>query len=183
MCVKNFFNAPAHPAATVILMRDQDRSYEVLLLKRNSSLDFHGGHWVFPGGRIDQHDYQQVSDKKNVIEAARFAAVRETYEESGLTISPQHLVLMSQWTTPRGFPKRFKAWFFLCRAPSDKVRIDNQEIKAFQWQTPENAIMANNQGKIHLPFPTFHTLQSLSEFDSIEAALIHYSANPPLAYE
>lgn len=182
---KKYFKRPCTPAATVILMRDdlEDDCFEVLLLKRSSRLDFHGGHWVFPGGRIDQKDYQQASDHHNIIEAARYAAVRETFEESGLAIIAQDLVLMSQWTTPRGFPKRFKTWFFLCHAPSGKVTIDNQEIKAYQWQTPKKAITANSHGHIHLPVPTLYTLQCLTEFSSIKKALTHYSANQPMAYE
>ena len=30
---------------------------EVLLARRSSKLAFHGGAWVFPGGRIDPDDY------------------------------------------------------------------------------------------------------------------------------
>ena len=41
------------PAATVVLIRENARQQEleVLLVQRNSRLVFHGGHWVFPGGR------------------------------------------------------------------------------------------------------------------------------------
>ncbi|MBF0453099.1 MAG: NUDIX hydrolase [Candidatus Magnetomorum sp.] len=180
--MKEYLNAPAHPAATVILMRDQDDCFEILLLKRNSRLDFHGGHWVFPGGRIDHEDYQQSSLEKDEIDAARFAAVRETFEEAGLSITTNDLVLMSQWTTPRGYPKRFKTWFFLCPAPSGQVKIDDQEIKDYQWQTAEQALKAYNQGIIHLPVPTFYTIQSLTPFSSSEAALAYYSENQSVTY-
>lgn len=45
------------PSATVILLRDAGDSLETLLLRRNSQLAFHGGAWVFPGGRIDPEDH------------------------------------------------------------------------------------------------------------------------------
>ena len=46
---------PLIPAATVVLLRDSDESYEVLMLKKNSKITF-GGRWVFPGGKIDPED-------------------------------------------------------------------------------------------------------------------------------
>ena len=51
------------PAATVVLVREteQDSGLQVLLLQRNSRLVFHGGHWVFPGGRIDAVSYTHLT--------------------------------------------------------------------------------------------------------------------------
>src|SRR5690348_4693324 len=54
--------AVAAPAATVVLVRDGERGLEVLLAKRSSTLEFHGGAWVFPGGRIDPEDYADDPD-------------------------------------------------------------------------------------------------------------------------
>ena len=52
----------AAPAATVVLLRDGEAGIEVLLGRRSSRLDFHGGAWVFPGGRIDPEDYADRPD-------------------------------------------------------------------------------------------------------------------------
>jgi 8-oxo-dGTP pyrophosphatase MutT (NUDIX family) len=176
-------NVPAHPAATVILMKDTPLDFEILLLKRNAQLDFHGGDWVFPGGRIDPKDYDQANPKNDIIAAARVAAVRETFEEAGLKIDKKDLVFISRWTTPRGYPKRFKTWFFLCRAPSGTVSVDNQEMTRFKWFSPQVALEANNKGEIQLPGPTFHTIQSLIPFSSSEEALQHFASQPPLQVE
>jgi 8-oxo-dGTP pyrophosphatase MutT (NUDIX family) len=48
------------PAATVVLVREivENNNIEVLLVQRNSRLVFHGGHWVFPGGRVDAADFE-----------------------------------------------------------------------------------------------------------------------------
>ena len=45
-------------AATVVMVRDGDDGLEVLMVLRNRSLKFGGGSWVFPGGRVDEADYQ-----------------------------------------------------------------------------------------------------------------------------
>jgi len=175
-----FENVPAHPAATVILMKDTYLGIEILLLKRSSRLDFHGGHWVFPGGRIDPSDHEKATPKNDIIAAARIAAVRETFEEAGLKILEKDLVLMSRWTTPPGYPKRFKTWFFLCQAPFGTVTIDNQEMTNSKWFSPQVALEDNNQGKIYLPGPTFYSIQSLIPFSRSEDALQHFASHPPI---
>ena len=49
-------NVVAHPSATIVLLRDAPRGFEMLLLQRAAKLAFHGGAWVFPGGRVDAAD-------------------------------------------------------------------------------------------------------------------------------
>ena len=99
------------PAATVVLLRDHEQRLETLLLRRNSKLVFSAGMWVFPGGRIDEHELRGV----NLETAARRAAVRETEEESGVQIKAEDLVPYSHWTTPpENKSKRYATWFFVC---------------------------------------------------------------------
>ena len=78
------------PAATVVLVRQspQEADLEVLLLQRNSRLVFHGGHWVFPGGRIDDQDFDSSGAELEYPAALR-AAVRETKEEAGIEINKE----------------------------------------------------------------------------------------------
>jgi len=160
---------PAHPAATVVLLRDNNNILEILLLRRNSKLSFHGGAWVFPGGRIDPKDY--VNGNKDELQAAKQAAVRETKEESGISISLKNLVLISQWTTPPGFPKRFKAWFFITKVENKPVLIDGCEIKDYKWLSPSSALEAQNNRDFQLPVPTYMTIQELSVFPDADTAI------------
>src|SRR5437867_10141914 len=113
----------AHPAATVVLLRDGEGACEVLLVRRNAQLAFHGGAWVFPGGRIDAEDYE-AGGTGDLIAAARRAAVREAREEAGLVISLGDLVLVSRWVTPEGSPKRFDTWFFAAPGSAELVQVD-----------------------------------------------------------
>src|SRR5258708_29567395 len=101
------------PSATVILLREASGHLETLLLRRNSKSAFHGGAWVFPGGRIDPEDHDLGGD---MLVAARQAAVRESYEEAGLTLAREDLVWISHWTTPEGRPERYSTWFFVAAA-------------------------------------------------------------------
>ena len=96
---------PAEPlnAASVVLLRggaaDGPGSLEVYLLRRHMDMAFAGGMAVFPGGRVDPRDFEQEVDwvgpapdvwagllgtDQPLARALVCAAVRETFEESGV---------------------------------------------------------------------------------------------------
>jgi 8-oxo-dGTP pyrophosphatase MutT (NUDIX family) len=54
--------APAHPAATVLLLRDRPGGVEVYLQRRPRRFGFAGGLWVYPGGRVDGADRDPAID-------------------------------------------------------------------------------------------------------------------------
>ncbi|MBI4515773.1 MAG: NUDIX hydrolase [Deltaproteobacteria bacterium] len=168
--------AIARPAATVVLLRDGQRGCEVLLVRRNVELAFHGGAWVFPGGRIDAQDYPPGSD--DVLAAARNAAVREAREEAAVVIDGQSLVLVSRWITPDILPKRFDTWFFAAPAAHDTVQVDGNEIHAHRWLRADEALAAQRTGEIDLPPPTFVTLLGLSAHRTASAALAAVARGP-----
>ncbi|HXX49362.1 MAG TPA: NUDIX domain-containing protein [Myxococcota bacterium] len=165
----------AAPAATAVVLRDAPGGLEALLLKRSSQLAFHGGAWVFPGGRIDAADAGPGGEEG----AARRAAVREAREEAGLALDPGGLVQISHWTTPEGLPKRFATWFFVGRTEATQIRVDGGEIHAHAWLTPAAALAARARGEIELPPPTFVTLATLERFARADDALASARASAP----
>lgn len=173
----------AHPAATVVLLRDGDEGCEALLVRRNAQLSFHGGAWVFPGGRLDPEDYADVADRNDVLAAARNAAVREALEEAGVTIARDDLVALSRWVTPEGLPKRFNAWFFVARALDERVQVDGSEIHEHRWMRPDLALAAQRRGEIELPPPTFVTLTGFAGHRSVGQALDEIARRPFEVFE
>jgi len=171
-----------HPAATVILLRDTGIGFKILFLRRNAKLIFHGGSWVFPGGRIDPDDFINSSDD-DMIGAARQAAVREAKEEAGINLFPEDLVFISHWITPLGKPKRFSTWFFAARAGNESVKIDGGEIHEHSWLSPDEVLDAQRAGKIKLPGPTFVLSLLLSAYKSTDDAISDLSNKPPLLYK
>lgn len=178
------------PAATVLLLREAngredsevDREapaavggggMEVLMLRRNSKIAF-GGMWVFPGGRVD--DDEMVPG--DVLGSARFAAVREVEEETGLTIDGEALLTWSYWVPPpmpamttKGPRRRFSTWFFVAPAPTGSVAIDHGEIHEHRWLSPTEALAQHRAGEIELVPPTWITLTQLSRHDDPAAAM------------
>ena len=98
------------PAATVLLLREENGELEVLMMRRGAGLAFMAGMWVFPGGRVDDAD-ASAGIRARVIQGAAggwrnrlrapegaplaedvalahcVAACRETFEESGVLLA------------------------------------------------------------------------------------------------
>ncbi len=90
------------PAATVLLVRDNNEKIEVFMLKRASRTNF-GGAWVFPGGKLDANDGlkdivdicfgledKAASTKLDIQEGGIhywIACIRECFEESGILLA------------------------------------------------------------------------------------------------
>jgi len=91
------------PAATLVLVRDQDSGMEVLMVRRTQSAAFVGGAHVFPGGGVDAADASTglaaCCEGLDDTEASRLlgvergglaywtAALRECFEEAGLLLA------------------------------------------------------------------------------------------------
>lgn len=97
-------DSPAEPrnAATVVLLRAGAAGPEVYLLRRQTSMAFAAGMCVFPGGGVDERDFDhrvawagpQAADwaaklgvDEHLARALVCAAVRETFEESGVLLA------------------------------------------------------------------------------------------------
>src|SRR4029077_9379597 len=132
--------AVAAPAATVVLIRDGRDGLEVLLARRSSQLAFHGGAWVFPGGRIAPVDYAAAPD--DLIAAARRGAAREAKEEAGVDVDAETLLHISNGTTPEISPKRFATWFFVGEVASGEAVADGTETDQLHWFRPDDAFAA-----------------------------------------
>jgi len=91
------------PAATVVLLRDSPSGIEVYLLHRRRSMPFAGGMQAFPGGAVDLRDADdpalgwlgpppsvwvtRLGTSEPVARGFVCAAVRETFEESGVLLA------------------------------------------------------------------------------------------------
>mgnify|MGYP003627224863 CR=1 FL=1 len=171
--------APAIPAATVVLVRENPE-LEVLMLKKTANISF-GGMWVFPGGKIDEADH---GDTEDILEAAKNAAVRETLEETGLTLTSDEFVWFAHWTPPPSTPKRYATWFFLARLDDDdEIKVDGEEILKHQWIRPAEAHARHAAGDIDLAPPTWITLYQLALYERSDDLLDFLKAEPARYYE
>jgi 8-oxo-dGTP pyrophosphatase MutT (NUDIX family) len=144
------------PAASAIVLRDEP--FELLMLQRHARSSFMPNAWVFPGGMVEDDDValaRELADG-STLAAMRIAAVRETFEETGVwlgapldeaverrrqlrsgelafgellkaaPVALEDLVWTSRWITPVGVPKRFDTYFFLARVPRGTAATADQ---------------------------------------------------------
>jgi len=176
-------------AATLILVRKRGKVPEVLLGCRDAKHAFMPNRYVFPGGRVDREDaHIPVATpldrhvearllKAATAQRARalaVAAVRETFEETGLLLAKplkggapakdygEHwqgfldqglapaldcLDFIARAVTPPGRPRRFNARFFMARAEDAAGEIrHSSELGDIRWVRLDEAR--------ELPLPT-----------------------------
>jgi 8-oxo-dGTP pyrophosphatase MutT (NUDIX family) len=173
--------SPLIPAATVVLLRDGTAGLEVLMLRRNAAVEFAGGVWVFPGGRIDPEDH--LPGEEDLLAAARRACVREAHEEAGQRVDATSLVWFAHWAPPSQAKKRFATFFFACRALGDDVLIDGSEIHEDEWMRPADALARHRARTVQLAPPTWVTLHYLTRAPDVDRALAAFAAAEPRFYE
>lgn len=96
--------ATARPASTVLLLRDSRTpridgrrdEIEVFMVVRHHQIEFNSGALVFPGGSVDKGD-REIAGRRELYSAGgeldeaalsfRVAAIRETFEESGILLA------------------------------------------------------------------------------------------------
>lgn len=153
-------------AATLIIVDRSASTEKILLGRRHERHVFMPGKFVFPGGRVEPNDgdmpvaaalpasieaqlLKQVEGNK-VAHAFPLAAIRETFEETGLLLGARtqnapkipagiwsdfaktgyfpdltQLHFITRAITPPGFPRRFDARFFAADADAIGHRIEN----------------------------------------------------------
>jgi 8-oxo-dGTP pyrophosphatase MutT (NUDIX family) len=183
-------------AATLILVREDASEPRVLMGRRHRGHDFMPDKWVFPGGRVDPSDFRApIASALRPETAARLAktappararalalaAVRETFEETGLLLARpaaartaagpwreflgqgalpdlDALDFVARAVTPPMSPKRFDARFFFARADrllSLERRADCGELDEIAWVTLDEAL------RLDLPSVTRFVLREL----------------------
>jgi 8-oxo-dGTP pyrophosphatase MutT (NUDIX family) len=86
-------NQAISPAASILILRKKTSALEVLMVKRSSRPPF-GNLYVFPGGKIDEADFNNNLKSRchnnsfdDITFANIIAAIRETFEEVGILLA------------------------------------------------------------------------------------------------
>lgn len=169
-------------AASLLLYRQQEDQYEVLVGRRPSKSSFMPDVYVFPGGAVDPVDarakpaepmdasfaqHMAVGNSQARAQTIAMAAVRETFEETGVSITKAGhpgavkdntwqalasnglsadlsvLKYFARATTPADQPMRFHARFFVCNSLEVKGLDTNQlrqndELLDLRWMPTHN---------------------------------------------
>jgi 8-oxo-dGTP diphosphatase len=115
---------------------------ELLVVKRDDKPDIpYPGYWDLPGGGREGQETPSA------------CALRETYEEVGLVLSPDKLVWKRSYMRPRG-----RVWFFAAHLPADTVKHIRFGDEGQGW-----ALMAPQAYCTH-PLAVPHFAERLQEY-------------------
>lgn len=158
---------------------------QVLMVRRQQSMRFLGGFWVFPGGTVDAAEAAGSEARdEDIIRAAAAAACRELVEEAGLSISQQALLHWAHWITPTALRRRFDTHFFVAPASEDQEpRVGLAESSELRWVRPDVWASDNDADAFPMTPPTRIVLRELSsalQEHGTVAALLERERNRPI---
>jgi len=187
------------PAASVIVLRDAQPSFEVLMIRRHEGASFVPNVWVFPGGMVEQLDREIARERGDgsLLGRMRVAAARELFEETGVWLGAP----IENADSKR---RRLLAGNLGFRSLLDESPIDFEKLVwTSHWITPagipkrfdtyffltkadQNAVATVENveavdvrwltpdaalSELQMVFPTIKNLEALRGFDSIEALI------------
>ena len=165
----------ALPAATVVLARPHVESptgFDVVMLRRASSMQFAAHMAVFPGGKVDPVDHKSP-------DPIRACAIREVSEEVGIELD--QLIHWDHWITPEIEPMRYDVHFYLAIVESNVVgELRTSEANEMLWLTPHEGVKRSLDGSLKMLRPTQAVLEELTQSNSIEQLL--HSASEKVVY-
>lgn len=166
---------PLRDASTVVLLRENPE-LEVFVMRRELTMKFAPGMYVFPGGSVDTQDY--VDD---VEQTFRNAAVREVFEETSVLLDAKDLHPWSRWITPEFESMRFDVNFYVTPLPHQAIARDvSGEADLVKWVTPGQALEDFHAGVMPMLPPTVETLVSLAKHKTIEEVMLQRPQVVPL---
>lgn len=107
-------------------------------------------------------------------------AVRIQYllENQGLLWDASRLLYFSHWQTPAEISLRIDTRFFLAFSPEDQSPVPaSSEVAHSVWLTPDRALELFGKDQLPMMFPTFASLRTLADFDSLESVSREYGLN------
>ncbi|MGH7772590.1 MAG: NUDIX hydrolase [Candidatus Binatia bacterium] len=93
-------------------------------------------------------------------------------ESEGLFCDAASLIYFSHWLMPEEIFPRFDTRFYLARLPTDQTPLSTSEDSL--WITPDRSLKLCEQEELSVLFPTFASLRTLANFDSLEALMAEY---------
>jgi 8-oxo-dGTP pyrophosphatase MutT (NUDIX family) len=147
----------SRPASTILLLRDSAATpgeIEVFMMVRHHQIEFQSGALVFPGGSLDHGDQEIAKNPAfwsggEGLDAAalgfRIAAIRETFEESGILLArPRGSTVLVDAKRAGEIEAASRAALCEGKTSFSKVLADNSLLLALDelvpyahWITPE----------------------------------------------
>ena len=127
----------------------------------------------------------------NQAQLARLAGKRKALLENSLSfadlLESEDLLCdltavgyFSHWQTPARTPMRFDTRFFVAALPPEQNPLaTSYEVAHSLWLTPDRAIQLHERGELPMIFPTFASLRTLADFETLESVSREFGIKRP----
>ncbi len=128
---------------------------------------------------IDEDIKSRFQEYRRKINAKELSFSKMCRKER-LTLALDRIYPCAHWITPPGSFKRYDTRFFIARAPEKQEGDhDNHEAVDSLWITPQGAIDRYYQRIFPLISPTYHTIETLMPFTTVDGVLSYMSEYVP----
>jgi len=116
-------------------------------------------------------------DKARITEihsalAVKTVSFQAVLERDNLLCDTARLAYFSHWQTPADVATRFDTHFFVAALPEDQTPLaTSREVAHSLWLTPDRALQLFGKAELPMIFPTFASLRTLADFDSLDRVL------------
>jgi 8-oxo-dGTP pyrophosphatase MutT (NUDIX family) len=108
--------------------------------------------------------------EKHAALISKSLSFAELLESENLYCDASALAHFSHWQTPAQNSVRFDTRFFLAVLPPGQTPLPSSyEVIHSLWVTPDRAIQLFERSELPLIFPTFASLRSLADFETLES--------------
>jgi len=100
-------------------------------------------------------------------------------QRENLVCELSSLGYLSHWQTPMQNPVRFDTRFFVAALPQDQTPLETSaEVTHSIWLSPEQAMLRYSRGGLPMIFPTYASLRTLADFESVRSVMKEFCRAP-----
>jgi 8-oxo-dGTP pyrophosphatase MutT (NUDIX family) len=132
---------------------------------------------ITPDGSLAwvDRDLNHRLTKKHTALLAGDLSFNALLQAENLQCDTTQLAYFSYWQTPSQFQMRFDTRFFLASVPAEHPPLAaSPEVVESVWLTPDRALELFGKGTLPMIFPTFASLRTLADFDSLESLFAEF---------
>jgi 8-oxo-dGTP pyrophosphatase MutT (NUDIX family) len=128
---------------------------------------------------MDETQAHRIAEKHRALlgKSLTFLSLLES-ENLGCDLS--RLGYFSHWQTPEQNSMRFDTRFFIAGLPENQTPLPTSfEVAHSLWLAPDRAIGLFERGELPLIFPTFASLRTLADFETLESVFKEFRPGSP----
>ena len=115
---------------------------------------------------------------KHAALLAKSLTFQSLLENDDLFSDLSSLTYFSHWQTPSQVSMRFDTRFFLAALPQDQSPLPSSpEVAHSLWLTPDRALALCAKNELPMIFPTFASLRTLADFDSLDSVFREFQSH------